>query len=103
MDATAQALSFGTEDRLLALADLGLAQHMGSQYGAIRRRWEQAQARLENRVLQAILLNRIKRVFPMLSDPAAVNAMLTKYRGGYRSGRLSTLMLASQPARTLPP
>ena len=100
--AMANALSTGTEQRLLVLVQDGLARSMGTQQRSVLFQIRRLLARIENRAIETILLNRIKASFPLLDQPEALTAMLQRYRSGYLSGKFSTLSMASQPARRLP-
>lgn len=89
--------------RLAALTDLGLASAVESERKKVARWLDHWFARVENRVVERVLLNRIKASFSQLSDPAAVAGQLQHYRHAYSSGAMSTLGMSSAPAFALEP
>ncbi|MFK7977675.1 MAG: alpha/beta hydrolase fold domain-containing protein [Halioglobus sp.] len=77
--------------RLAGLTELGLVNAIKSERAKVLRWLDHAYARIENRIVERVLLNRIRAAFPHISDPTAVTTQLQNYREAYSIGKMSTL------------
>jgi acetyl esterase/lipase len=89
--------------RLQLLHQAGLAEFIQSGQKQLSRRADHFIARLENRLIKFLLLNRIKPAFSAQTDPDAIAKLLGRYRAAYNSGKLSTLAMTSNLERHLVP
>ncbi|MEQ9463163.1 MAG: alpha/beta hydrolase [Haliea sp.] len=90
----AGAAGLSTAVRLHALQSRGLATFIRSEHQLLRRYWDHWLARMENRVIERVLLGRIKRCFTHLDDPRQLEVMLHRMREAYLSGKASTLQMS---------
>lgn len=98
VDGFATTLALSPGQRLLELHHAGLATRMADE----RQRWQQVGdrffARLENRVIERVLLRRIRRAFDHLDNREHLEAILLALRSDYVNGRAGTLAMAPRPA-----
>lgn len=99
----AAALAQSPAQRLLGLQQAGLATHVEQQRRRWLRAWDVFLARCENRLIERVLLNRIRRVFDYLDDEAKLRDTLLRLRADYSAGRAATLSVGSAPATALIP
>ncbi len=89
--------------RLAALTEQGLAQFIESERRKIMGFFDRFGARLENRIIERVLLNRIRGSFDHQTNPAALSEMLAKYREAYNSGKMATLAVGANRVNQLLP
>lgn len=101
VDGFATTLTLSPGQRLLQLHDAGLATRMANE----RQRWLQAcdrfVARVENRVIERVLLRRIRGAFEHLDNRERLEGILLALRSDYTSGKAGTLAVAAKPVTEL--
>ncbi|GAB5413676.1 MAG: hypothetical protein Cons2KO_12790 [Congregibacter sp.] len=99
----AAALAQTPAQRLLGLQQAGLATHVAQQRQRWLRAWDRFLARCENRLIERVLLGRIRGVFDHLEDEARLRDTLLRLRADYSAGRAATLSVGSAPLTELIP
>ena len=89
--------------RLAALTEQGLARAIATEKKKLFTFFDHLGARIENRIVERVLLNRIKASFSSIDSPTAMAALLTRYREAYSSGKMSTLTMSAAPAIAMMP
>jgi acetyl esterase/lipase len=97
----AAALAPSPGQRLLQLHDAGVATRIADERQRWRRAWDVFLARCENRVIERVLLRRIRRAFDHLDDEQHLREILLALRADYVAGRTGTLAVAAAPAGEL--
>lgn len=99
--ATVATIDLSPGHRLARLHAGGLAEHIADERLRLQRWLDRFGARLENRVIERVLLKRIGRAFDHLDDDARLLSILHDLRNAYGSGRASTLAMSPTPATQL--
>ncbi len=100
-DGFASALGLSPGQRLLQLQNAGLATRIADERRRWRRAWDFFSARMENRLIERVLLARISRAFDHLDDEVRLREILQDLRRDYGTGAASTLHMAPTPAPQL--
>lgn len=80
-----------TTARLARLETRGIAGAVTSDAAAIRRMLDQFLARVENRLIEGVLMRRLRRAYRVSSSEMDARAMLSSMRGAYDTGTMETL------------
>jgi hypothetical protein len=91
MTANADILSSLTGPRLAMLEASNLARRFSIETGPLRRGLEQLIARAENRIIERVLVSRLKFALRQAGSLEAAELHIAQMRGGYESGALETL------------
>lgn len=91
MTANADILSSLTGPRLAMLEASNLARRFSIETGPLRRGLEQLMARTENRIIERVLVSRLKFALRQAGSLEAAELHIAQMRGGYESGALETL------------
>ncbi|WP_420408934.1 alpha/beta hydrolase fold domain-containing protein [Hoeflea sp.] len=84
-------LSQLTGQRLAVLEAMDLARRYRVDAGRLSRSVERVMARVENRIIERILISRLKRALRRAGSLEAAQLHIAEMRGGYESGVLETL------------
>lgn len=102
-DSFAAAVALSPEQRLLLLHTQGLATRVADE----RQRWlricDHFYARIENRLIERVLLSRIRKAFDHLDDEATLRRILLSLREDYARGHAATLSVSAGSASPLRP
>lgn len=104
--ANADILSNLTGPRLAVLEAADLARRYSVQAGILGRQIDWLAARVENRIIERILIARLKRALRQAGNLESATLHIAEMRGGYESGALETLpsfMPRASGARRQPP
>jgi monoterpene epsilon-lactone hydrolase len=91
MTANADILSSLTGPRLAMLEASNLTRRFSIETGPLRRGLEQLIARAENRIIERVLVSRLKFALRQAGSLEAAELHIAQMRGGYESGALETL------------
>ncbi|WOJ97986.1 alpha/beta hydrolase [Congregibacter brevis] len=102
-DGFATTLALSPGQRLLQLHQDGLATRIADERQHWRLLCDRFFSRLENRVIERVLLKRIRRAFDHLDDRERLESILLELRSDYASGRAGTLAVTAKPSFDLEP
>ncbi len=88
-------------NRILELESQRLASFVKSEATYIYKIWDYTLGRVENRVIEKMLMRRLQKVFSAGNNTATLEAYLSKMRQDYASGRKETLSVFSHAADSL--
>jgi len=88
-------------DRLLALEADRLAEFIRSEASYISKKCDRFIARAENRVIERVLLKRLKKAFRSENTPEDLTAYLHQMRQDYAAGRKETFSVFTQASESL--
>jgi epsilon-lactone hydrolase len=80
-----------TVARLSRLETAGAVREIATRVHIARRMFDHLVARLENRLIERVLLSRLREAFRVAGDEADAQAMIARFRGAYATGQMETL------------
>ncbi|EAQ96556.1 alpha/beta hydrolase fold domain-containing protein [Congregibacter litoralis] len=100
-DSFTAAIALAPEQRLVALQAQGLVIRVADERRRWQKAWDHFYARWENRLIERVLLSRIRKAFDHLDNPEALRAILVSLREDYARGNAATLSVTAGSASPL--